>query len=119
MLPNLLNLALTVIPSQTVSWMRFESYIDQPNGQQSPQFYAPYTVVGSFQPVQRANFQNLGLDFNKEYVQFRTSSPAQDMGRDIAGDRFIFAGATYQVMSKTDWQNVNGWTNELAVKIET
>lgn len=116
---NLLNIALGVQPKQTVQWFAYASgtSTQTPDGMEVSGFAAAVNVVGSFQPVPRESYQTLGLDFDREYVQFFASTNIQPLQRDIAGDEFVFAGERFHVMSDTDWFAVNGWKSNMAVKI--
>lgn len=116
-LPNLLNLALTVIPKQIVQWYTQAGNTVLPNAQKVSVFAAPVDVVGSFQPVPRNMYEQLGLELNKEYVNFYTSTAMADLSRIKAGDEFVFVDDRYKVMSKTEWMKVNGWNGEMAVKL--
>lgn len=114
---NLLNLAMTVIPKQTVLYSKFTGKVTNSIGLDVNSFAAAANVTGSFQPVPRDKLQNMGLDYNKTYCRFYTSTAFADLERDGAGDRFIFGGRTYQVMSNVEWINVDGWNSSLAVAI--
>lgn len=114
---NLLNRALTVLPKQTVMYSAFASKVTNEIGLDVSTFAAAVPLVGSFQPVPRSKLQNMGLDYNKSYCQFYTSTHMRDLQRDMTGDQFTFAGTTYQVMSNTDWFNIDGWLGSLAVAI--
>lgn len=116
---NLLNLALSVQPKQTVQYFAYGGSVLQPDGRKVSSFAAPVNLVGSFQPVPRSAYQAMGLDFSREFVSFFASSAIAVLQRDIAGDEFVFAGSRYHVMSNTEWFNVNGWNANLAVKIST
>lgn len=116
-LPNLLNRALRLIPKQTVQWTQFQGVTTGANLLEVATFATPVPVVGSFQPVPRSMFEQLGLELNKDYAQFYTSTAFADLTRDTAGDQFAFGGDTYQVMSNTEWNSVNGWGSSMAVKI--
>lgn len=115
-IPNLLNKALRLIPSQSVQWYQFVSSTTGGNGLDVSTFAVPVTVTGSFQPVPRNMYEQLGLELNKDYCNFFTSAAFGDLTRDIAGDEFVFAGDRYKVMSNTEWQPVNGWQSSMAVK---
>jgi hypothetical protein len=114
---NLLNLALKVIPKQTVLYSQFTGRTTNSIGLDVISFAAAVNVTGSFQPVPREKIENMGLDYNKSYCNFYTSTPLADLMRDTAGDRFVFGGRTYQVMSNIDWTNVDAWLCSLAVAI--
>lgn len=115
-LPNLLNMALTLVPQQSVQWFRYLGSVTQPNGLDVSSFDAGVIAYGSFQPVAKSAYQTLGLDFSKEYVRLFTSTPIVVLGRNIAGDEFVFAGNRYHVMDNTEWLNVNGWNENMAVR---
>lgn len=114
---NLLNMALRIIAKQTVQWSHATSRVNNSIGLLEVTYATPVAVVGSFQPVPRNLFEKLGLDFNKEYVSYFTSHTFQDVARDVGPDQFVFAGDTWECMSNTDWTNVDGWLQSLAVKI--
>lgn len=114
---NLLKLAMTVIPKQTVLYSQYTGKTTNGIGLDVNSYAAAVNITGSFQPVPRDKLQNMGLDYNKSYCNFYTSTPLADLERDGAGDRFVFGGKTYQVMSNTEWLNVDGWNGSLAVAI--
>lgn len=116
---NLLNMALRVITPQTVQYSRFVSRETLANFQLVDTFADAVPVSGSFQPVPRASYQAMGLDFNKSYCKFYVSEAFQDIQRDKTGDKFVFGGATYQALSNTDWTNVDGWLGSLAVMVQS
>lgn len=114
---NLLRLAIGVIGAQTVMWSHATGRTNNIIGLLVTTYADPVAVTGSFQPVPRALIETLGLDFNKEYVTFFTTTSFQDIGRDDAPDKFVFDGSTYQVLNNTEWMAVDGWNSSIAVKI--
>ncbi len=118
-LPNLLNLALNVVPKQTVQWYRATGRSTGETGYDVTTFAPPVAVSGSFQIVSHDKFEQMGLDFKREYVKFYVSMVLGDLERDMTGDQFTFAGARYQVMANEDWYAVNGWNASMAVKLTT
>jgi len=115
---NLLKMALTVIGSQTVQYYAFLSNTTNASGIKIPTFEDPVPMRGSFQPVPRTYFNQLGLDFTKEYMNwYDPNAITNDIGRDRTGDRIAFAGKIYQALSSTDWKNVDGWNGTIFVRI--
>lgn len=114
---NLLKLAQSVIGTNSVQYSAFVSAPANAIGLKVSSYATAIPLKGNFQPVPRSNFQNLGLDFNKEYCKFYVSYPLTDLQRDKAGDRFVFGGKTYQVMSNTEWLNIDGWIGSMAVAV--
>lgn len=114
---NLLNRALRLIGAQAVQYSVFTGRSINSIGLMVPSFAAPVAVVGSVQPVPRNIVQELGLDWQKNYVTFYTSHFVNDVARDQTGDHFAFNGKTWQVLSKTDWTPIDGWSNPMCIEI--
>ena len=114
---NLLRQALRVIGRQPAQWYYVTGRTNNAIGLLVTTFADPVTVYGSFQPIPRILFQQMGLDLNKDYVTFYVLNLVQDIARDKAPDEFVFMGSRYRVMSASDWNLVDGWNNPLAVRI--
>lgn len=120
MFGNLVDIALSVIPSQTVNYYKATARTETPAGYIVSEF-APAVVVarGSVQAVARSKYQILGLELSKKYVTwFVPQLDVVSLERDTSGDQFEYNGARYQTESVTDWKAQDGWLEVLAVKIE-
>lgn len=116
---NLLNAALTVIAKQTISYYRYVERVLNDVGQNITTYAAPVPIVGSFQPVPRRMYTQMGLDMQKAYYTFYTSNNILDISRDVAGDQIVFQGKRYQCQSNNDWYaGLDGWKGVLCVYIE-
>lgn len=118
---NLLNLALTVIGSQTVTWFKFTSQAPGPTGKNIVT-YLPGVIItkGSVQPVDRARYEAYGLDFQKSYVTwFVPNVAAQSITRnpDNSGDVIEWNNRRYQLVGDTPWTAIDQWTRVLGVDI--
>lgn len=116
---NLLKQALRVIGRQTAQWYSPSGRVLNGIGLYVTTFADPVPVYGSFQPIPRNLFEQMGLEFDKDYVTFYVVNLVQDVARDKAPDEFVFAGNRYRVMTASDWNLVDGWNNPIAVKIST
>src|SRR5580692_4896145 len=96
---NLLNMALTIIAKQTLSYYQFVSRAPNAVGQDLTVYADPVNLVGSWQPVPRHLYDIYGLDLQKDYFTFYSSNNILDIQRDISGDQLIFMGKRYQVVS--------------------
>lgn len=114
---NLLAMALGVIGPQPVQWLPFVALVTNAAGVKVATWGAPVTVHGSFQPVARNLIQTLGLDFAKSYATFYATANVMDVLRNKTGDRLIYAGKTYQVVSNTDWFAQDGWKGIMCVEV--
>lgn len=114
---NILNMALNIVGRQRVKWFKANGRVTNSVGLDVAAFDDAIPIYGSFQPVPRTMFVVLGLDFEKEYVNYYTSNRLTDIVRDKSPDEFEFEGSRYQVMSNTDWTKIDGWLGSMAVKI--
>lgn len=114
---NLLTLAQGLIGQQKVMWSRFLGQTTNAAGVKVPTWAAPVAMLGSFQPVSRSLLQTLGLDFNKNYANFYASANILDVIRNATGDRLVYAGRTYQVLSNTDWFAQDGWKGVMCIEV--
>jgi hypothetical protein len=114
---NLLSMALGVIGTQSVQWLRYTEEVETPAGVQRPQWANPVTIYGSLQPVDTNLLQQLGLDWTRNYVTFFAPAEFREVERDQSSDRIIYAGRTYQVVSKTAWWRQDGWEKVMCVEV--
>jgi hypothetical protein len=109
---NLLNLALTVIHKQMVTYHQATGRSQNSIGQ----FVTTYTnsaMVGSFQPVDKKLYEAYGLDLQKTYATFYTSNNIIDIARDVSNDQITYNGQLYQCESNNDWFAQDGWKGVL------
>lgn len=119
MFGDLLDLALSVIPSQTVNYYKALSTTKTPAGFIQPAFAARVVVErGSVQAVSRSKYAYLGLELSKKYVTwFVPQVDVIALERNTSGDQFEYNGERFQAESVTDWFAQDGWLEVLAVKI--
>lgn len=116
-IPNLLNMAMTVVGKQSFAYTKYLSRTLNNSGLWDSIYDVPRPLSGQVQAVPRELFEKYGLDFQGTYLMFFVSRDILDVQRDVAGDQIKFGGATYQVLSETDWLQINGWTSVIAVKV--
>lgn len=114
---NLLNMALTVIAKQTVTYYAALDRQLGPTGLYITEYAPGAQVVGSFQPVPQKLYEQYGLDLQKEYFNFYASKNIIDVGRDVSGDQIAFQGLRYQCESNTEWFGEDGWNGILCIEI--
>ena len=115
---NLLNMALSIIAKQTITYYRMIDRELNDVGQDVTVYAAPVSIVGSFQPVPRNLYQLYGLDFQKSYFTFYTSNNVKDVQRDVSGDQIAFNNQRFQCESNNDWFALDGWKGVLCVLID-
>jgi hypothetical protein len=114
---NLLNMALTVIAKQPLTYYQFAGRIQNDIGQDITTYNPPRLIYGSWQPVPRKLYEQYGLDWNRDYFILYTSNNTIDVGRDVSGDQVAFDGQRYQCESNTEWFRLDGWNGILCVHI--
>ncbi|POP42328.1 hypothetical protein CHU32_03580 [Superficieibacter electus] len=114
---NLLNIALNVIGAQELEYYAFTGRQTNTAGYDVTSYAEAVSVVGSFQPVPRAQYANLGLDYQKTYWNFYVSADLLDVSRDVSGDQLVFDGRRYQCESVTPWRAIDGWNAVLCAEI--
>lgn len=114
---NLLNMAFRVIAQQSLVYYHYLGRTQNSVGQDVSQYREGRKIIGSFQPIPRILYQQLGLDLQKDYWMFYTSNNLQDIGRNISGDQIAFNGNRYQCESDNDWYPIDGWKGSLFVHV--
>ena len=114
---NLLNMAFSLIASQQITYLAYQSRSTNAIGMQVPVYAAPVIINGSIQPMGRVLMETLGLDMQRHYVTIYAPNSMVDIRRDVTSDRFQFKGATFQGLSLTKWFSVDGWNAIIAVEV--
>lgn len=115
---NLLGLALSIIPPVTVGWVPAVGRELNAIGQWVTTYADdPTTLSGSFQPLEKAKYEALGLDMNKHYFVFYVSAEVKGVERDRSGDILIHNQTRYQVEDVVDWYFYDGWLGLVCVDI--
>jgi hypothetical protein len=115
---NLLKTALRVISSQTVSYQEFTGRTTNAAGLKVSAYADAVDIRGSFQPVDRSYYLQLGLDFTKSYAKwYDPNATTRDIQRDTSGDRITYAGMTYNALSNNEWKAPDGWTGTMFVRV--
>jgi hypothetical protein len=116
---NLFLRAAALTGTSTIQWFSASGRASNGIGLDVVTFADPVPVRASVQPVPRSIMQQMGLDFNKEYVMVYAAQKMDDLARDRSGDQFQFSFYRYQILSNTEWHPVNGWNGSLAVKVQS
>lgn len=114
---NILDMALSVIATQTVAYYQYSGRALNNVGQDVNTFAAPIFIDGSLQPVPRQLYQQFGLDFSKDYQLFYVSKNILDLNRDVSGDQIVFDSQRYQCEQNVEWFAQDGWVAVLCCRI--
>lgn len=114
---NILALAMRMMRPATVTWYAANGRTTDTVGQWVTSYATPVTIKGSMQAVQRDRYEFMGLDVQKNYVLFFTTSPLIDVRRGTSPDKIVYGGRTYICESSSPWQAIDGWTQMLCVDV--
>lgn len=114
---NLLALAMGPIARQTLQHRAFVSRSTNAAGDFVSVFADPVSITGSFQAIDKALYQQLGLNLSKNYSRLYTQADVRPLERDREGDVVIFAGKLWQCEDAQDWRSVDGWRRLLCVEV--
>lgn len=116
MIPNLFNLATSVIPPETIQYKHFIGNTVNSIGLAVPTYDEPVLIKASVQAVGDDLYKALGLDFQKEYYTVYSNQRMYGLNEQAQPDMLIFHGSTFMVHKNTHWDEYNGWGSVLVVK---
>lgn len=114
---NLYLQAIRLIKPQPIQYLKFLSRSKNAAKQWVALFADPVEVMASVQAVARSSYNELGLDFQKNYVKVFAAIDIVDLARDTAGDRFTYNGKLYQIEDQRTWFQMDGWASCTAVEV--
>lgn len=104
--PNVLEDALTIIPTQTITYQKFLKNVINSVGNNVPQYADAQTAAGSIQPAGAALLYKLGLanvpDLYVCYIRADVLSLGDASSNDIIKDE---AGNIYNIIRTDVWFN--------------
>ena len=113
---NLLASALSIIPRVPFQVQKFDTEAINDLGYKVPVFSAQIDALGIVEAVDNATYQQLGLEFGKNYIQVWGELEMLGLDKQEIADRIIFNGKTFNVVKSTDWLFYNGWSSVIAVE---
>lgn len=115
---NLLRSALRLLGNQTVILYRYAGRVTTDTGRDVSAFSPPIThPEGSVQPLPRARYADLGLDYSKSAVTWFVPTIVQGVERDRSPDKFVFGSRLYEVHAVTPWNLQDGWNEVVGVDV--
>lgn len=116
MFNNLLNSALSVIPHQQATLLKFKSMTSDPFAGSVAEYYPPQKISGSWQSADTQAIHEMGLDITKRYRQFYTSTKIEDVQRGTMPDQLVYDGKKYTVVGEADWYAQDGWKSIICIE---
>ena len=115
-LGNLLEQALSVLPAVNYYYRHYEGETRNELGVKIPS-YGPWQVCrGMVQPVQRSKYEDLGLDFAKNYINVWGTLNLKTVGLQNQPDQILWNGCLWNITAVNEWAQYNSWVNVTAVQ---
>jgi hypothetical protein len=114
---NILSMALSVIGRQSFTYYPYTSRSTSAIGVYATTYGTGAAITGSAQPIPHDLNDKYGLDFQDNGFRFFCSQSVLDVNRDSAGDRIVFSGLYYQVLSITPWFQIDGWVEIVSIQV--
>lgn len=117
MFNNLLNQALSIIPKQSFTYIKYQGQTINELGIKQDVYDTAIEVQGSVQAISQDMYEKLGLDWSKKYIQIYSSLDIRNTDNDqVSPDKIVWNGKNYLVTKATNWYQQDGWTNIIAVE---
>ena len=117
MFDNLLNQALSIIPKQKFSYIKYKGVTVNELGIKEDTYEDAIDFEGSVQAISQDMYEKLGLDWSKKYIQIYSSLDIRNTDNDqVSPDKIVWNGKNYLVTKATNWYQQDGWTNIIAVE---
>lgn len=113
---NLLNLAFSLIPSESVQYLKFTGNNQSEIGLDSPQYADPIVLPASVQAVSNDTYSQLQLDLSKNYRRVFLPANAAGVDQMKSSDVLIFQGRRWNVVSTDDWYKYDGWNSVIVAE---
>ena len=115
-LGNLLELALTVLPAVNFYYRHYEGETRNELGVKIPSYGSWQVCRGMVQPVQRSKYEDLGLDFAKNYINVWGTLNLKTVGLQNQPDQILWNGCLWNITAVNEWYQYNDWVNVTAVQ---
>ena len=116
---NLLKKALRIIPKESYLYYKFLENTVNELGIEVASYADPVTIdFGSVQSPENSLYQQLGLDFDKNYKIFYGAVEIKGNELQPQPDRFLYDGKLFETVKNTNWFNYDGWCGVLAVELK-
>lgn len=115
-LGNLLELALTVLPAVNFYYRHYEGETRNELGVKIPSYGQWQVCRGMVQPVQRSKYEDLGLDFAKNYINVWGTLNLKTVGLQNQPDQILWNGCLWNITAVNEWFQYNSWVNVTAVQ---
>ena len=116
MLPNLFNMAIKVIPPETIQYKHFLGDVVNSIGIAVPTYDEAIDITASVQPVGDQSYKDLGLDFQKEYFYVYSNHRMYGLNEQAQPDKLEFHGSEWVVQKNCHWDEYNGWGYVMVAK---
>ena len=115
---NHLKTALKYIKPTPFQFLEFYQNVMRPDGVKIPYFRPAINTRGSIQAVEQSMYKQHKLSFKKTYKAVFAEIGIEPLERDRPSDRIYYLGYVWQVLQDTIWQDVDGWSWFIMVRLD-
>ena len=115
-LGNLLELALSVLPPVNFFYRVYQGERLNDIGVKIPTYGPWLECRGMVQPVNRAKYEDLGLDFAKNYINVWGSLNLKTVGLQNQPDQILWNSCIWTITAVNEWYQYNSWVNVTAAQ---
>lgn len=116
-LPNLLNMAMTLIPPVNITYEKWQSNTTNSVGYEVASYGEPMQVKASVQSnIPAEMYQTFQLDLNKNYRLIDVPAFVVGTAEQMTPDRITYQGKKWIVVKCNNWHSYNGWVKLLVVE---
>ena len=115
-LGNLLEQALSVLPAVNFYYRLYEGETRNELGVKIPSYGQWLSCRGMVQPVNRSKYEDLGLDFAKNYINVWGTLNLKTVGLQNQPDQILWNSCIWTITAVNEWFQYNNWVNVTAVQ---
>lgn len=116
---NVLQKAFSMLPHKTIYLKRFIRVETAENGLNNIIYSEPIAIEANVQPVDTSVYNDLNLEFGKNYFYVHSLSEIRSLEEQEASDILFVDGKRLNVISSANWYKFNGWSAVLCVEDKT
>lgn len=115
---NLYKLATRLIKPQPILFYKYKGRGLDKQRNWVAMYEDPVHMTASVQAIERNQYIEMGLEWQKNYVKIWAPLDMTDIDRNSSGDLFKFGNRWFKLEDETPWFVQDGWASCLAVEIK-
>lgn len=115
---NLLGVTQSVIGRQAYDYVQWLGRTTNDQGYEIDEWADPVPRQAGIYPMSRETIREMGLEFEKQYIQIFDTELIGLLSRGSNADKIIFNGGEWRALpTSNDWFPSGGWGQVIAVRL--